>query len=469
MKTRFPALVLTLLLLLGALCPAAQGAADPSLGYVGPGAISLTGGEARSLARALDSLAGADFCYALLFDGGGGIPVMVTVSGRGRVQLGEDGFVYDFYENRGEEIALSFWILEGGQAVRADYSAGGDGDYRYAAYSVLRQADGVYLLYEDFRQDVGPMGKYLYPFSGGQRAQAASAYAYWDLVETGADGERALLSQLTGDNPLPAALMTPELEAALSEALEDMEPGESLLIEGGRLQPGAALPEFWPFRGQTAREAAALMGWLAFDGGVAVTGDFVPGEVLADALEGYTGLRVSPWAQREVEQARALGLDGAVLDEDLTGPVTRAQFAALAVNLVEQAAGTALPAAPEGTFSDCDGLAVRQAALAGIVNGVGGGRFLPDGPLTRQELAAILCRALDCVGQARGEDLLAAQADLSGYADWGELAPWAREESARLTAAGILRGTGADTLSPEAVCTQEQALLLVLRAWRAVG
>lgn len=80
--------------------------------------------------------------------------------------------------------------------------------------------------------------------------------------------------------------------------------------------------------------------------------------------------------------------DGRFGPEDV---LTRAQFCQIVYNLEGR------PAAGGSPFTDvAEGAwycgAVAWAAGEGIVDGYGNGRFGPEDPITREQLAAILCR-----------------------------------------------------------------------------
>jgi hypothetical protein len=168
---------------------------------------------------------------------------------------------------------------------------------------------------------------------------------------------------------------------------------------------------------------------------------------------------VSPWAQEEVAAATAAGYVTADCESYQTYSITRTQFAQLAVNYLEKATGeTILPAAPD-TFTDTDDKDVLKAYAAGIVQGVGEGKFSPTGLLTREQLAAMLYRAMEKAG-VRAED----PADLTAYRDTDEVSSWARDSLSALVSLHVMEGTGGGTLSPKASCTVEQAILLLYRA-----
>ena len=101
----------------------------------------------------------------------------------------------------------------------------------------------------------------------------------------------------------------------------------------------------------------------------------------------------SAWAQEEVEKAQAAGLVPA-LTGDYGDTITRGQFAQLIVQNVETALGEELPAAPADTFTDTTDPAILKAAQAGIVTGVGEGRFAPATATNREQIATMIARGV---------------------------------------------------------------------------
>lgn len=175
--------------------------------------------------------------------------------------------------------------------------------------------------------------------------------------------------------------------------------------------------------------------------------------------------QVSSWAAADITRAKGLDLVTESLGENMTSPITRYQFADLAVNLAEKTLGRTLSPAPENTFSDTSALCVRKASAAGIVTGTGRDSFEPNGLLNRQQLAVMLSRTLDYIEKSGGPSLTASDGNLSGYTDGVQVAEWARAGLSRMLGAKIIQGTSDRTLSPNGVCTIEQAVILVLRTW----
>ena len=170
--------------------------------------------------------------------------------------------------------------------------------------------------------------------------------------------------------------------------------------------------------------------------------------------------KVSDWAAAEVEAATEAGYVTPRCSTYQTHTITRLQFAELAVNYLEKKTGRTIAPASADTFTDTADETVLKACAAGIVQGVGEGRFDPNGHLTREQLATMLWRAMSKAGVSPPQG----SADLTAYTDCAQVSPWAAESVAVLTGLEVMEGTGANMLSPQESCTVEQAILLVYRA-----
>ena len=111
------------------------------------------------------------------------------------------------------------------------------------------------------------------------------------------------------------------------------------------------------------------------------------------------------------------------------GPFTRAQLAAVLYRIAGEP-----PAEGEDGFSDTDPAAwyapaVLWAERTGVVNGVGAGRFAPGDPVTQEQLAVMLWRL-------EGEPEAAAAEDAAPYAALA--AGWARETGIAPAMAGYV-------------------------------
>ena len=173
---------------------------------------------------------------------------------------------------------------------------------------------------------------------------------------------------------------------------------------------------------------------------------------------------VSDWAKDEVEAARAAGLI-----PDLTGTpnyqdaITREQFAELVVNFMDKS--YIFFTGGDESFTDCDNSAVLLAAGAGIVQGVGNGKFDPNATANREQIATMLYRALGYIKTQTGTDLTPKVGSISAYTDKNEVSTWAVEGVGALAANGIMKGTSNTTLSPQSSCTVEQCIILIYRLY----
>ena len=164
----------------------------------------------------------------------------------------------------------------------------------------------------------------------------------------------------------------------------------------------------------------------------------------------------SGWAAEQVNAAIAAGLVPESLQSGYTAPITRAEFCALAVELCETVTGEEIT--QRATFSDTSDVNVQKMAGIGVINGVGGGKFDPDGQLTREQAAAILSR----LAEAMGRPLPGAAAS---FADNASIASWAMDAVGRVQAGGLMDGVGNGLFSPQGSYTREQSILTILRLY----
>ena len=101
---------------------------------------------------------------------------------------------------------------------------------------------------------------------------------------------------------------------------------------------------------------------------------------------------------------------------------------------------------------------VAWASANGIVTGYGDGRFGPNDPITREQMAAILYRYAGFAGQST-----AGQADLSVYTDAGQVSPYAAEPMGWAVDRGLITGVTTGTLAPGGSATRAQVATILMR------
>ncbi|MBQ4566258.1 MAG: S-layer homology domain-containing protein, partial [Oscillospiraceae bacterium] len=110
--------------------------------------------------------------------------------------------------------------------------------------------------------------------------------------------------------------------------------------------------------------------------------------------------------------------------------------------------------------------AVAWAAEHGVVNGVGEGRFDPDGKITREQMATILYRYVSSIGVQTEE-----RADLSRFPDASRISGYAQTPMEWAVAAGLISGSSEGDqiyLQPQGNATRGQVATILMRLIRNV-
>lgn len=207
-------------------------------------------------------------------------------------------------------------------------------------------------------------------------------------------------------------------------------------------------------------------------------------------IDAVAGLNVKPassnWAQSEMDRAEELDLVPAVLkNTDLTQPITRLEFAAVAVKVYEKLAGTEALPAVTNPFTDSSDLEVLKAYNLGITDGIEPTLFCPSWLLTREQAATMLTRTFKRAtmpGWTLASDsqfkLVYDQPAL--FADDSSISAYAKDSVYFMAANGIIDGVGNNKFAPKntttteeanryANATREQALAIAVRMVEKLG
>ena len=117
---------------------------------------------------------------------------------------------------------------------------------------------------------------------------------------------------------------------------------------------------------------------------------------------------------------------------------------------------------PSGTFTDVPknswyAKAVEWAYKNGITGGTTATTFGPNASVTREQMTLFLYKFAALTG---GD--VEVRADLSGFADVGEISTWAVESMSWAVARGLVSGTTKTTLSPKLAATRAQAAVVIV-------
>ena len=122
------------------------------------------------------------------------------------------------------------------------------------------------------------------------------------------------------------------------------------------------------------------------------------------------------------------------------------------------------PKGYQNTFSDVNAKngswyidAVAWASANGVVNGVGNGKFDPEGKITREQMAAILFR----YAQKKGIDT-SRRGNLSAFPDANKISDYAKEAVLWTVGEGIINGSDGKLL-PQGTATRAQVATILMR------
>ena len=103
--------------------------------------------------------------------------------------------------------------------------------------------------------------------------------------------------------------------------------------------------------------------------------------------------------------------------------------------------------------------AVTWAASNGIVTGYTAETYGPNDPITREQLAVILCR----YAQYKGRDVSAGDTALAAFTDASSISSYAVPAFRWACSEGVINGTSATTLTPQGNATRAQVAVMLHR------
>jgi hypothetical protein len=192
--------------------------------------------------------------------------------------------------------------------------------------------------------------------------------------------------------------------------------------------------------------------------------------VISHNMPAWSG--ASSWATGELKKANEAGLIPDILKgADLTKPITREEFAELAVLLYEKTMGQTAAATSPNPFKDTTNPQILKAFKLGITTGTTATTFAPKELINREQVATMLSRALRVIApnadfSTTGAPVFADRKDISTYAV-GHVLFMAKLE--------IIKGvdgkfmpkatTTAQKASGYATATREQSIAMSVRSY----
>ncbi|PRX69799.1 S-layer family protein [Cohnella sp. SGD-V74] len=177
----------------------------------------------------------------------------------------------------------------------------------------------------------------------------------------------------------------------------------------------------------------------------------------------FSDLSRAAWAAKEIEALAARGVvEGtSATTFDPGTAIGRGEFLAQLIRLLE------LDADFTANFADVPASSPYYEELGigralGIVEGVGGNKFLPDTEISREDVAVILKRALD---QWHNKLPQVSSKSIDDFKDGVKAAAYAREGLAYLLGIGLLQGNSANSLNPKGNLTRAEAAVILYRIY----
>ena len=160
------------------------------------------------------------------------------------------------------------------------------------------------------------------------------------------------------------------------------------------------------------------------------------------------------WAVAELDKAAGYGLIPDILKgADMTRPITREEFAELAILLYEKTSGKTIAPVSPNPFADTNNTRILQAFAVGITAGTSDTTFSPKVLINREQCAAMLFRTIKAI--APGADY-----SLAGTADFPDqkyISSWAVEATKYMSKKGIIKGDTDGNFMPKAITTAQEA------------
>ena len=276
-------------------------------------------------------------------------------------------------------------------------------------------------------------------------------------VEEG-EGRTRITLYLTSDSPLNSGAVLP-LGTLNTGGVSLPAAGELTLLDRG-LTAAAYTVTLRPVSsgGGGSRPSRPSRPSGGQDGGEKET-DPPPEERPEDAAPPFRDAGESDWYYDAVRYVYARGMMSG------TDPVTFSPNAAatrgMIVTILHRLEGS--PAAGTADFPDVAPAQyyaepIAWASANGLVTGYDTGRFGPEDPITRQQLAAILYR----YAGSRGYDT-AVRGSIDGFSDAAAVNGYAVDPLRWAVGAGLISGMGDGTLSPAGSATRAQVAAILMR------
>lgn len=187
----------------------------------------------------------------------------------------------------------------------------------------------------------------------------------------------------------------------------------------------------------------------------------------------FLKLPPSPWAQPFAREAAKKNLLPYEFTDNYSQNITREQFCVLIANLIcvndnyasiDKYMQDRNEPYLKNYFTDCNGVdeSVNILYALGIVSGKDETHFDPNGTITREEAATILCKTAELYMWIGTDTSLS-------YSDFDQISEWARFFVTWANEYGIMTGITEDEFCPQGNYTVEQAIATIVRLYNLIS
>ncbi|RAU95722.1 WG repeat-containing protein [Paenibacillus sp. YN15] len=204
----------------------------------------------------------------------------------------------------------------------------------------------------------------------------------------------------------------------------------------------------WEYLGGVVRENRLVVQTSAASDTVYAA--FIYNKSFADVASGH-------WAKDYVEVMAARHVVDGIGESSFgpSGTVTRAEFAAMAVRMLQLPAAGSSASFPDVAKGAWYAGEIAAAVQAGILQGDGTG-IRPNDSISRQEMAVIAVRILKSYG-------IHSTAAGTAYADQGQIADWAQDAVKATQSLGIMNGQQGNSFAPLNAASRAEAAAVFYR------
>ena len=184
-------------------------------------------------------------------------------------------------------------------------------------------------------------------------------------------------------------------------------------------------------------------------------------------LSVFAGMTPSPWAKPEMDNANTAGLLTANAAKDFSRSLSRDEFCEIVVLLTEKALDAPLPLPAKNPFLDCNSEYVQKAYQFGIVTGRTATEFDPNASVARQEIAAMMYRAIKGVETKLGRVISTEPVSALTFKDRDSIHDYAQLPVRFAVANGIFKGDDLNNFNPLKNISSEECVAVAIRSHNA--